>query len=183
MKNCFGWPAQIRSWQWTRCWNWKSALFSSAYRGAVFFFSNLRSGIHAAVGAMLAEFAYRGLTAGFYGAATQSLSHARPRWLASAGAIVGMPLVSHAIEFAVHWARGTPHLKTSMFASVGFTVLSTLFNLHAMRHGVLVTGSEGRSLREDLRALPQTIRSFGGSGFELLRQLAGKVRQCFVPCI
>jgi hypothetical protein len=158
-------------------------LFSSAYRGAVFFFSNLRSGLHAAVGAMLAEFAYRGITAGFYGAATQAMSGARRRWLASIGAMVGVPLVSHAIEFAVHWARGTPHLKTSMFASVAFTVLSTLFNLHAMRQGVLVTGGESRSLGEDIRSLPRTLRSFGASGVGLVRRLAGKVRSCFVPCI
>ena len=42
-------------------WNWKSALYSSVLRGLIFFFANLTAGLHAAEGAMLAEFVFRAL--------------------------------------------------------------------------------------------------------------------------
>ncbi len=155
MKNCFGPRALARS------WNWKSALFSSGCRGPIFFFANIRSGAHAAAGAMLAEFAYRCVTAGFYGGITQAVSQAHPRKAAAATA--GIVILSHAVEFTVHWLRGTPNLRISIVASACFTVVSTWFNLHAMRRGVLITGADSASFREDLRALPRILASFGSS--------------------
>ena len=141
-------------------WNWKASLFSSLCRGGLFFAANAGAGLDAALGAMYAEFAYRSLTAGFYGAITQQFRRAEPRWLAASMVGAGVPLVSHAIEFAVHWLRGTPHLRSSIAASVVFTIVSTLFNLHAMREGVLVVGEGSSSLRADLRRLPRVIFSF-----------------------
>jgi hypothetical protein len=76
-------------------------------------------------------------------------------WLVGAG----IPVVSHSIEFAVHWLRGTPHLRSSVLASVCFTIVSTLFNLHAMREGVLLAGEGSASLLADLRSIPRVIRS------------------------
>jgi hypothetical protein len=143
-----------------RRWNWKASLFSSLCRGGLFFAVNAGAGLEAALGAMYAEFAYRSVTAGFYGAITQQFRRAAPRWLAASVVGMGVPLVSHAIEFTVHWLRGTPHLQTSIAASVGFTVISTLFNLHAMREGILVVGDGGGSLFADLRSLPRVIFSF-----------------------
>ena len=116
--------------------------------------------MNAALGAMYAEFAYRSVTAGFYGAITQQFRHAEPRWAVAWLVGLGVPLVSHIIEFAVHWLRGTPHLRSSVIASVCFTVFSTLFNLHAMREGVLLAGAESYSLWEDLQALPRVVISF-----------------------
>jgi hypothetical protein len=142
-------------------WNWKAALFSSLYRGALFFFANLGAGVHSALGAMTAEFAYRGVTAGFYGGVTQAVSQSHPRKAAAATALI--VVFSHTIEFSIHWLRGTPNLRTSIAASACFTILSTLFNLHAMRRGVMVTGSGSSSFLEDLRALPRTLASFGAS--------------------
>ena len=144
-------------------WNWKAALFSSLYRGGMFFAVNLGAGVHAALGAMGAEFAYRGITAGFYGGLTQTASRTGPRRAALSTA--GIIALSHAIEFTVHWMRGTPNLRTSIAVSVAFTTLSTLFNLHAMRRGVLVTGAGSRSFLEDLRAMPRALASFGASLF------------------
>jgi MFS superfamily sulfate permease-like transporter len=109
---------------------------------------------------MYAEFAYRSLTAGFYGAITQQFRRAEPRWAAVLVVGAGIPVVSHTIEFAVHKLRGTPHLRSSMIASVCFTVISTLFNLHAMREGVLLAGEGSGSLLADLRSLPRVVRSF-----------------------
>ena len=138
-----------------RRWNWKSALLSSLFRAAIFFFTNLVAGWHAAVGALLAELALRAATSGFYGAVTEAFSEARPTWAAMAAAMVVLPLVTHSLEFLVHWLRGTPKLGLSIGASVIFTALSTSFNVYAMRHGVLTVGGESKSLREDFgRILP-----------------------------
>jgi hypothetical protein len=138
-----------------RRWNWKSAVLSSLFRAAIFFFTNLVAGWHAAVGALLAELMLRAATSGFYGAITEAFSEARPLWAAMATAMVVLPLANHSLEFLVHWLRGTPKLAASITASVIFTALSTSFNLYAMRHGVLTVGVKSKSLREDLgRLLP-----------------------------
>ncbi|HXP82944.1 MAG TPA: hypothetical protein VN976_23790 [Verrucomicrobiae bacterium] len=136
-------------------WNWKSAVLSSLFRAAIFFFTNLAAGWHAAVGALLAELALRAATSGFYGAVTEAFSEARPVWAAMTAAMVVLPLANHSLEFLVHWLRGTPKLGVSIAASVIFTALSTSFNVYAMRHGVLTVGRKSKSLREDLgRLLP-----------------------------
>jgi hypothetical protein len=136
-------------------WNWKSAVLSSLFRAAIFFFTNLVAGWHAALGALLAELALRAATSGFYGAVTEAFSEARPVWASMAAAMLVLPLANHSLEFLVHWLRGTPKLGVSIIASVIFTALSTSFNVFAMRHGVLTVGGKSKSLREDLgRILP-----------------------------
>ena len=62
---------------------------------------------------------------------------------ACVSATVILPLVSHGLEIVVHLARGTPELLVSILASASLTVLSTSFNVFAMRRGALTTG-EGR---------------------------------------
>ena len=112
-----------------RRWNWKAVFFSSLIRGVIFFCANLKSGLRMATGAMLAEYAYRALTSGFYGAITQAIGEVEPEWQAYLGAMLVLPACSHSLEFAVHWLRRTPHLKTSIMSSFVFTILSTLFNV------------------------------------------------------
>ena len=143
-----------------RRWNWKSALLSSLFRAAIFFFVNLRAGWRAAVAAMVTELLYRGLVAGFFGALTQAFRRAQPAWLAATAVMILLPLASHALELAVHLARGTPKLLSSIVASVLFTILSTLFHLYAMRRGVLIVGSEARSMAADFRAMPRIVAGF-----------------------
>jgi hypothetical protein len=143
-----------------RRWNWKSALLSSLFRATIFFFVNLAAGWPAAVAAMSTELLYRAVSAGFFGALTQSFRRAQPEWLAATTAMVLLPLTSHSLELAVHFARGTPKLIASIISSVIFTVLSTLFHLYAMRRGVLIVGSEGRSLAADFRAMPRIVAGF-----------------------
>jgi hypothetical protein len=147
-----------------RKWNWKSAAFSSLLRAAIFFFCNLTAGLHAAAGAMLAEFVYRGITSGFYGALTQAFRKAEPVWQASVTVMVLLPLSSHSLEFVVHLARHTPHLRSSIVSSVCFTAVSTLFNLYAMRRGVLVTGAGAGSVASDMRRIPALIAGFVAAG-------------------
>jgi hypothetical protein len=148
-------------------WHWKSAIFSSLCRSAVFFFTTLPFGLKAATGAMLAEFLYRAFAAGFYGALTQAFRKAEPRWAATIVVMFGVPAFSHTIEFFLHWMRGTPNLNVSILASFLLTIISTAFNLHAMRRGVLVVGG-GKSIWGDLRALPEVIITFVCSGFGLM---------------
>src|SRR5690242_21161420 len=90
-----------------RQWNWKSAILSSTFRAIIFLFANLAAGWHAAAGAMLAEFGYRGITSGFYGAITQAFRQAEPPWVAGAVTAVLLPLFSHSIELGLHLFRGT----------------------------------------------------------------------------
>jgi hypothetical protein len=143
-----------------RRWNWKAAFFSSLVRAVIFLATNLAAGWRAAAGAMLAEWVYRALTSGFYGAITQVLGAAEPEWQGAAAAAILLPLSSHSMEFLLHWLRHTPHLKTSMIASMTFTVFSTLFNVYAMRRGTLVVGKNCASLVEDMRAMPRIIGGF-----------------------
>ncbi len=142
-----------------RRWNWKSALYSSFCRSAPFFAVNLRAGAGEAVGAMSAELVYRAATAGFHGALTQAFRKVEPRWHGAIVATGTLVLVSHSIELAIHWLRGTPNLWGSIGASLAFTAISTSFNLHAMRQGALVTGLEGQSMAADLGMMPVIVKS------------------------
>lgn len=156
-------------------WNWKSSLFSSTLRALLFLCANLTAGWRAATGAMVAEFLYRGFSAGFYGAITQGLREAEPAWAAGLVAMIAMPAVSHSIELAIHVARGTPRIVTSIIASVCFTAVSTLFNLYAMRRGALVVGAGSDSVAGDLKRVPGLIGGFLAAGPMLLwRSLQAK---------
>jgi hypothetical protein len=147
-----------------RRWNWKAAFMSALVRAWIFFFANLTAGWRAAAGAMLAEYVYRALTSGFYGALTQNFSRVQPAWQAFLAAMILLPLSSHSLEFLVHWLRHTPHLKTSLISSVCFTMLSTLFHLHAMRQGAMIVGDATASLADDMRRMPRIIGSFLAGG-------------------
>lgn len=143
-----------------REWNWKAAFLSSLFRAAVFLFANLSSGLRAASGAMFAEFLFRAATAGFYGSLTQRLRLVTPAWQGSISAMILLPAISHSLEFAVHLARGTPKLKTSMIASICFTLVSTLFNIYAMRRGAMIVGAGSNSLAADFRRVPALLAGF-----------------------
>jgi hypothetical protein len=143
-----------------RRWNYKSALFSSLIRASLFFAVNLRAGTDAAAAAMLTEWSFRLCTSGFYGALTQAFRRAEPRWAATACVLVLLPAVSHSFELGIHWLRGTVELAASIAASVALTVVSTGFNIFAMRRGTLIVGEAGRTILDDVRALPRLIVLF-----------------------
>lgn len=138
-------------------WHWKSSLLSSTFRALVFFGANLSAGWEAAGWAMLAEFLYRALMAGFYGSLTQTFRKVEPAWHGRLAVTLLLPLVSHSVELALHWIRGTPNLWISVAASVSFTVASTQFHFQAMRRGVFVVGEGSRSLLEDFRSVPAVL--------------------------
>jgi hypothetical protein len=153
-------------------WNWKSALTSTIIRGGIFFSANLAVGLRAAVGAMVVDWSFRALLCGVTGSITQSLRKAEPAWAATLSAIVLLPVFSHSVEFLVHWIHGTPKLATSIIASVAFTILSTLFNLYAMRQGVLLVHQGGESLSHDFSRMPRIILGFVAFGPLLLWRAA-----------
>jgi hypothetical protein len=148
-----------------RVWNWKSAALSALMRAMLFLGANAPEGWRAAWGACGAELAFRACTSGFYGAATQACATARPAWAASVAAVAVIPIVSHSLEFTVHYLRGTPALGRSIALSVLFTVVSTMFHLFAMRRGALVVGAAGAPLADDLRRMPSLIAEFIASPF------------------
>jgi hypothetical protein len=141
-------------------WNWKSAVLSSWFRAAMFFFVNLTAGLPAAMAAMSTELVFRGITSGFYGAISEGFVDAEPPWAAALCMMVLVPAVNHSLEFGVHWLRGTQRLMPSIAASVVFTAVSTLFNLYAMRRGALTVGAGRGSLLEDLRRTPVLLADF-----------------------
>lgn len=155
-----------------RRWNWKSAVTSALIRGVLFFSTNFRSGWRAAAGAMIAEFIYRTAISGFYGSITQSFRHAEPAWAAALFVMVVLPVTSHAIEFTVHYLRGTPQLLPSIIVSVIFTAVATMFNYYAMRRGVLVVDEGRGSMLDDFKAMPRVLGGFLIAGPAALWRLA-----------
>lgn len=149
-------------------WNWKSALLSATIRGSLFFFSNLGAGFAAASGAMTLESLFIVVTAGFYGAILEAFRPARPVWKAHLAATLMLPMISHTLEFLLHWIGGTERIVTGMVASISLSMASASFNLYAMSRGVLLTGGERQSLWRDLTSMPMLIIDFL---FHILRLL------------
>jgi hypothetical protein len=141
-------------------WNYKAAFSSALVRGLLFFATNLSAGWQAASGAFLAECAFRICTAGFYGALTERIGRLEPERRSMLTAIIVLPALAHSLEYLLHWARGTPNLQVSLIASVGFTIISTAFNVYCMRRGVLTCGPGSGSMLDDLRRLPRLVRDF-----------------------
>src|SRR5215470_570237 len=141
-------------------WNWKSAVLSSLFRAAIFFFVNLSAGLPAAFAAMQTELLFRAISSGFYGALTESFREAEPPWAATLAVAVILPFANHSVEFLIHWMRGTRKLVPSIIASLSFTALSSVFNFYAMRRGALVVGEGRRSLLSDLRSMPALVLDF-----------------------
>ena len=151
-----------------RRWNWKSALLSALLRGGIYFFVNLKVGLAAASAAMLTEWSYRVLTAGALASATQSLRQVKPAWQGAVAVAVLIPLVSHSLEYLVHWLRGTAALNASIAASIAFTVVSYCFQFFIMRQDVLIVGPGSGSLMSDLARLPGTVLGILAAPFRML---------------
>src|SRR5215468_6453814 len=142
------------------CWNWKTALLSACVRGTVFFIANIGAGLGAAIGAMGVEAALFATLAGFYGAMAQAFRRAQPVWAATMAVLVIMPTINHSLEYILHYASGTKRLSAGLAASISLSMVSAVFNLFAMRRGVLIVGDERASLIEDLRRMPRVVFDF-----------------------
>ena len=148
-------------------WNWKAAVLSALLRAPIFFWAYLlqKHGVADAVGAMLAQAAFRILFGGVNGAIIQSFRRVQPAW----HAVLTIPLVlatfSHVVEFVVSSIydamTGTRGKGKAILISVAISIISAVFNLFAMRRGVLLVKDETRqSLWRDLRKMPWIALEF-----------------------
>lgn len=142
-------------------WNWKSAILSALLRSPIFFTAYLaqKQGLWIATGAMAVQFVFRTFFGGINGAVLQSFSKVSPAW----HAVVTVPLVlaffSHLAEFLIQsgydLVTGSEGRSGAVIFSVGVSIVSALFNLFAMRRGVLLVRDESsQSLWRDLKQMP-----------------------------
>ncbi len=156
-------------------WNWKAALLGALLRASFYVtvYKASRENWRAAMAAALVEFSFRFLTSGASGALVQSFRRATPAWLATLIVTISLPTISHTIEYFTHYAQeyyfssvvpsSINNSRQIAFAvSVLFSVLSAMFNLFIMRHGVLLVGAgqETKSLWSDVKRFPLLIVEF-----------------------
>jgi hypothetical protein len=141
-------------------WNWKTATLSACARGTIFFLSNLGAGLSAAIAAMVVEAALFATLAGFYGAVVQTFRRAQPAWAATMTVMILTPAVNHTTEYALHTATGTENIGAGVVSSISLSIISAMFNLFAMRRGVLIVGDEKAPLISDLRRMPRVVFDF-----------------------
>lgn len=156
-------------------WNWKAALLGAVLRASFYFtvYKAAQENMRAALTAAGVELAFRFFTSGVSGSLVQSFRHATPTWAATLLVTVTLPIFSHSVEYVTHyvqevWFKGVlPGSENNgrqwAFAfSVLFSALSAMFNLFAMRHGVLLVGAgeETRSLWSDFKKIPALVLEF-----------------------
>lgn len=156
-------------------WNWKSATIGALVRASFYFtvYSASRESWIVTITAMAVEFSFRFITSGAAGALVQSFRRASPPWVATIIVTVTLPTISHLVEFFTHYlqeryfseifAASQNNSRQKAFAvSVLFSVISAMFNLFIMRHGVLLVGAgrETGTFFSDLRRIPMLILEF-----------------------
>ncbi|MGI8640583.1 MAG: hypothetical protein ACR2MG_11655, partial [Pyrinomonadaceae bacterium] len=167
-------------------WNWKSALLSAIIRSSIYLTTYLvrKEGLKSAFGAMAVEFVMRSFTAGISGSLIQAFRRAKPAWLATFTVMIILPFISHSVEFSTHYIHeftisqlySTPMIestrKSSFYFSVAFSILSVIFNMFAVKRGVLIVGKgEGQqSLWKDIKQMPTIVAEFLAFPFVWLRR-------------
>jgi len=151
-------PIEVLFWR----WNWKSAFFAGLFRGSMYFLTHLSEGWRAALGAMSVEFIFRVIHGGVSGSLVQSLRKASPIWMATLFVMVLLPVYSHTVEYTLHTLNGDLNRTKSLAISISFSIISALFNLFAMRRGVLITGADAdnESLWADMKKFPRIVADF-----------------------
>ena len=156
-------------------WNWKAALLGAILRASFYFtvYKASKESWIVTLTAVMVELSFRFITSGISGSLVQSFRRATPAWLATLIVTITLPLFSHTVEYITHYSQ--EHFFSSVFAasennarqkafavSVLFSVLSALFNLFIMRHGVLLVGAgrETKSLWSDIKRFPFLIAEF-----------------------
>ncbi len=156
-------------------WNWKAALLGALLR-ATFYFTVYKASKESwlvTLTAMMVEFSFRFFSSGISGALVQSFRRATPVWLATSIVTISLPIFSHSIEFMTHYAQekyfsnvfaaAENNARQKAFAiSVLFSILSAMFNIFMMRHGVLLVGAgqETKSFWSDLKKIPYLVVEF-----------------------
>ena len=160
-------PIEMLFWR----WNWKAASLSGVMRGSIYFFTHLKFGWMAALGAMSVEFIFRVLNSGASASVGQAFRKAEPRWLATVCIMLFLPAYSHLIEFSLHTLNGDQNKNKSILISIVFSITSALFNLFAMRRGaLLVKDEEQKTLLQDFKKMPRIVVEFVAYPFNFLRR-------------
>ncbi len=150
-------PVEMLVWR----WNWKAALFSGVLRSMIYFFTHLKEGWRAALGAMSVEFFFRLVVSGASGSLVQAFHNAQPVWLATLCVMIMLPAFSHMIEFTLHTLNGDVNKGKAIIISITFSILSAIFNLFAMRRdALLVKDDRAQTLGQDLVRLPKIVAEF-----------------------
>jgi hypothetical protein len=145
-------------------WNWKAAIISSVLRAPIFFGAYLAKGqgLKMAFGAMGVQFIFRAVTGGTNGAIIQSFSKIEPAW----HAVVTIPVVLTVFMHIGEWFLqagfdsyfGTKGKTAAVLISILGSVISAVFNLFAMRRGILLVKDESQqSFWHDLKQMPWII--------------------------
>jgi hypothetical protein len=161
--------------QLVRHWNYKSALFSSTMRASLFLVTYLqfaKKGSEAqdtvalAFGAAAAQFIYRLLFAGINGCLIQAFRLVSPPWQALLSILI-ITAFSHLLEFAVQIAYATAtnthqHTDEAIVRSICVSIISAIFNLFAMRRGVMLVGDaeDRKTIWGDIKHIPTVVVEF-----------------------
>jgi hypothetical protein len=156
-------------------WNWKAAILGAILRASFYFtiYKASKENWIVTLSAVLVELIFRFLTSGISGALVQSFRKAAPAWLATIIVSISLPIFGHTVEYITHYAQenmfptifaaSANNARQKAFAiSVLFSVVSALFNLWMMRHGVLLVGAGGESkpFLSDLKSIPMLVVEF-----------------------
>ncbi len=156
-------------------WNWKSALLGAILRASFYFtvYQASKEALIATMVAVIVEFSFRFFTSGISGALVQSFRKAKPAWLATLIVSTSLPIFSHTVEYFSHYAQEAYFAdvfppsennsrKVAFAVSVIISVVSALFNIFMMRHGVLLVGAgeETNTLWGDFKRIPLLIYEF-----------------------
>jgi hypothetical protein len=156
-------------------WNWKAALLGAILRAGFYFtvYKAAKENLTAALTAAGVELGFRFITSGVSGSLVQSFRRASPAWLATLIVTISLPAFSHTVEYIthyiqeVHFAGVLPASENNgrqyaFVISVVFSAFSAMFNLFAMRHGVLLVGAgkETKSLWSDFKKIPALVLEF-----------------------
>lgn len=162
-------------WQLLTRWNWKTALMGALLRASFYYtvYTASSESLVVTLTAVSVELISRFISTGIAGAVVQSFRRSTPVWQANIIVSILLPAFSHTVEFVTHYgqerflydifAASENSARQRTFAiSVLFSVISVLFNLFAMRHGVLLVGAgdETQTLRSDVKRLPRMVGEF-----------------------
>lgn len=148
-------------------WNWKAGLMSGVLRSPIFLAAYLgnKEALKYAFGAMFAQFVFRTVSGGINGALIQAYSRVEPPWHAVLTVPIILAIFSHVIEFIVQYSYdhfvGTTSSSKALTVSVLISALSAVFNIFAMRRGILlVKDKKQQSLWKDIKTIPLISAQF-----------------------
>ncbi len=141
-------------------WSWQAAVSSAVFRAAIFFLTNLRAGVAAAVRAGGVEVVFAVFAAGLLGAVSQRLRLARPMWATVVVVWLAFPAIMMLAQFGVHQEAGTRYMGTGLVASFALSAIASSFSWFAMRHGVMLGGDASTTMTHDAHHLPRVVLEY-----------------------